>query len=180
VNPYFVVESPATLTGWSPLSAFTDPAVLRGRAAAVRDALGAGPVRAAASVDFLGVAARLISPVVAALVSTGTAPVLSLHTVWWRPAVPGPMRLAFTAHTRAASLELALVEPVLDPLLEAYSATFALSRKVLRGNIASARNGAESALGRGRPGFLRDSCCLLYRLPRGGVCGDCVLRRKRP
>jgi hypothetical protein len=26
----------------------------------------------------------------------------------------------------------------------------------------------------------RRSCCLLYRLPRAGLCGDCVLRRPKP
>ncbi|OON82701.1 IucA/IucC family C-terminal-domain containing protein [Streptomyces tsukubensis] len=26
--------------------------------------------------------------------------------------------------------------------------------------------------------FLRDSCCLFYRAPGGGLCGDCVLRRR--
>jgi ferric iron reductase protein FhuF len=29
------------------------------------------------------------------------------------------------------------------------------------------------------PDFLRNSCCLYYRLPDGGLCGDCVLRVKR-
>ncbi|MFK0294081.1 (2Fe-2S)-binding protein [Streptomyces sp. NPDC090442] len=27
------------------------------------------------------------------------------------------------------------------------------------------------------PGFSRRSCCLYYRVPGGGLCGDCVLRR---
>ncbi|MFF3442705.1 (2Fe-2S)-binding protein [Streptosporangium sp. NPDC002721] len=27
----------------------------------------------------------------------------------------------------------------------------------------------------GRPSFARRSCCLFYRLPGGGMCGDCVL-----
>lgn len=27
--------------------------------------------------------------------------------------------------------------------------------------------------------FLRDSCCLYYRVPGGGLCGDCVLRGAR-
>jgi hypothetical protein len=28
--------------------------------------------------------------------------------------------------------------------------------------------------------FVRRSCCLLYRIPGAGMCGDCVLRRSRP
>ncbi|WP_328539161.1 (2Fe-2S)-binding protein [Streptomyces sp. NBC_00344] len=28
--------------------------------------------------------------------------------------------------------------------------------------------------------FLRNNCCLYYRVPGGGLCGDCVRRRPRP
>ena len=29
------------------------------------------------------------------------------------------------------------------------------------------------------PGFARRGCCLYYRVPAGGLCGDCVLRRRQ-
>jgi ferric iron reductase protein FhuF len=29
------------------------------------------------------------------------------------------------------------------------------------------------------PEFVRNSCCLFYRLPEGSLCGDCVLRVRR-
>ncbi|MGG7569367.1 (2Fe-2S)-binding protein [Streptomyces sirii] len=29
------------------------------------------------------------------------------------------------------------------------------------------------------PAFSRRSCCLYYRAPGGGLCGDCVLRQAR-
>ncbi|MFI1618174.1 (2Fe-2S)-binding protein [Streptomyces lydicus] len=29
------------------------------------------------------------------------------------------------------------------------------------------------------PAFARRSCCLYYRVPGGGLCADCVLRRAR-
>lgn len=173
-NPYFALETPAGLSGWTPLAALTDAAVLRGRAEQVRHSFGAGPLRAAASVDFLGVSARLLSPVLAALATGGTAPVLTLTNVWWRPAVPGPMRLAATATDHTASLSDAVVAPVVVPLVAAYATTFALSRKVLWGNVGSALNGAAAALGRGRADFHRHTCCLLYRLD-SAVCADCVL-----
>lgn len=32
-------------------------------------------------------------------------------------------------------------------------------------------------LGRRPPSFHRRSCCLFYRVPGGGLCGDCVLRK---
>jgi hypothetical protein len=87
-------------------------------------------------------------------------------------------------------------------LIEAF-AGFGVSRRVLWGNLASAVAGALSMLrqiapggpaavqafgvalfdrpvlteaGRFGPGgFRRNSCCLYYRVPGGGLCGDCVL-----
>jgi hypothetical protein len=194
VNPYFALETPPTLSGWTPLSALADPATARDRVARTRSVLGDGPARAAASVDFLGIASRVASPVVLSLVESGRAPVLSLDTVWWRDAVPGPMRLAVTASATASSAVDAVVSPVLVPLLEAYAVTFALSRRVLWGNVASALNGAAALLGAAPvaaallsapplvgtarslpPRFRRNSCCLLYRFAGAGTCGDCVL-----
>ena len=29
------------------------------------------------------------------------------------------------------------------------------------------------------PAFTRRTCCLYYRLPGGGLCGDCVLHQRR-
>ncbi|WP_162891037.1 (2Fe-2S)-binding protein [Aeromicrobium sp. A1-2] len=93
------------------------------------------------------------------------------------------------------------------PILAAFASTFALSTQVLWGNVASSLSGAQTMLaaarpdraaaggriigglldqgvlhGTGdlhgvRPGFVRRSCCLFYRLPSAGVCGDCVLDR---
>lgn len=36
--------------------------------------------------------------------------------------------------------------------------------------------GTLSARGPGDPSFVRTTCCLYYRVPPGGMCGDCVLR----
>jgi ferric iron reductase protein FhuF len=98
---------------------------------------------------------------------------------------------------RAVVLD-AVVRPVITPVLNAYRASFALSRQVLWGNVASALSGAATGLGAPTahllvrdllelgelagtaravwPRFVRNSCCLFYRLPGGGLCGDCVLR----
>lgn len=35
--------------------------------------------------------------------------------------------------------------------------------------------GTAELAGSGRPGLVRRSCCLFYRVPGGGLCGDCVL-----
>jgi len=92
---------------------------------------------------------------------------------------------------------------IVRPFAAACASTFRLSEQVLHGNTASALNGAAIMLRRGgRPlvieptaivaklidggalsgaadytatGFVRRNCCLFYRVPGGGLCGDCVL-----
>ncbi|MFJ5881357.1 (2Fe-2S)-binding protein [Kitasatospora cineracea] len=51
----------------------------------------------------------------------------------------------------------------------------ALARELLAGP-ALAGTGAATAPG-GPLGFRRASCCLYYRVPSGGLCGDCVFTR---
>jgi hypothetical protein len=120
---------------------------------------------------------------------------------WWRPARPGPLGLAADLTAGPRSTPEALVDGVvtalLEPVLQAYGSAFDVSSQVLRGNVASALDGARQAIGspavdvlvRGvlglgvlsgtaaklPPTFRRNSCCLLYRLPGRGLCGDCVL-----
>jgi ferric iron reductase protein FhuF len=107
----------------------------------------------------------------------------------------------------AAQIRSLVIEPVLGPLARAYRDRFGLADLLLWGNVASALVGAAGQLAcrrpetaartdvlvrtllgaapladsvlRPPPGFLRNSCCLYYRLPDGGLCGDCVLRLKR-
>ena len=84
------------------------------------------------------------------------------------------------------------------PLAAVFQAEFRLSPKVLWGNVSSALAGAAGQLDdaavwatvaellavaplagtadlRGRT-LRRRNCCLYYRIPGGGTCGDCVLR----
>jgi hypothetical protein len=108
----------------------------------------------------------------------------------------------------AAAVAAALTTGPAAALVDAV-ARQGVSPRVLWGNLASAAAGALSMLrqiapggpaalarfgaalfaapglshaGRfGPAGFLRHSCCLYYRVPGGGLCGDCVLRmRKQP
>lgn len=201
---YFGLEQPDDLTGWHTLADLAaDRAVLAAKVAVTRTALGAsGHPRIAASVDFLGLAARVVSPALRWAAEQDTVPVLDPAEIWWRPAVPGPLRLAMPVRTwrraRGAALFEAAVRPALAPLVRAYGSAFTLSRRVLWGNVASALNGAAVVLRTPRaaelvraqlavgelagtaraapPGFVRNSCCLYYRLPSAGTCGDCVLR----
>jgi ferric iron reductase protein FhuF len=103
----------------------------------------------------------------------------------------------------AGELYAVCVESLVEPLLDRTAASFRVSPQVLWGNVASAAVGATAYLSsrvpaaavdarrvldtvlttrrlvrqgewRG-PTFVRHSCCLMYRLPVAGLCGDCVL-----
>ncbi|MBO0850903.1 MAG: (2Fe-2S)-binding protein [Pseudonocardia sp.] len=104
----------------------------------------------------------------------------------------------------ASSVADALLEPHLAALADATTAVVSVSGRTLRGNAASALVGAGRMVAGARPGsagsarhlvaglltvpwldgagafgpgwsFRRRSCCLYYRVPGGGLCGDCVL-----
>jgi ferric iron reductase protein FhuF len=94
--------------------------------------------------------------------------------------------------------------PAVEPFTQTVRATWTVSRHVLDGNVTSAvagalrmgatarpelagradaildallRSGPLAGTGRRRTdgSFVRRSCCLFYRVPGGGTCGDCVL-----
>lgn len=233
-GPYFTLEPWAEGAGWRPaILLATDPAVLASwvsHARAViagRAGLAAEEVaeRVAASIVFLGLAARLVSPPLGAAVLGGVVPDLTLDNVWWRPVDGGPVPLAAGPVTgqeigdaasdgqlddAAALLSERCVQGMAGPVAGAFQARFRLSPLVLRGNIASALAGAAGMLARSFPdraetagqltarvldlGLLRGtgelvrpdasqprrflvrrSCCLYYRVPGAGTCGDCVL-----
>ncbi|MEC3891331.1 (2Fe-2S)-binding protein [Nocardiopsis sp. LDBS1602] len=51
----------------------------------------------------------------------------------------------------------------------------AVARRLLEGPSLKGGGGHTEADGHGRPVFRRTTCCLYYRVPNGGKCGDCVL-----
>ena len=254
-GPYFALEPWTEGTGWRRASLLvSDPAVLADRVACARAVLAgragiaAAEVteRVAASIVFLGLAARLVSPSLGAAVLGGVVPDLTLDNLWWRPADGGPVPLAVRGSgpvtgreigdappggqpgdappggqlghapaggqpgDAAALLSERCVQGMADPVAGAFQALFRLSPLVLRGNIASALAGAAGMLARTFPDraetagqltarilalpplrgtgelvqpdtsqprrfLVRRSCCLYYRVPGGGTCGDCVL-----
>jgi hypothetical protein len=161
------------------------------------------PDRAVASITFLGLASRLVSPPLAAVVLSGERRLPAADQLWWRPVAGGPIPMAYSGLDGGADL----VEPVLD----AFARRFAVSGRVMWGNVASALAGATGMLAAARPGLaeaagrecerilaadprlaaagtlvrpvpasprrflVRHNCCLYYRIPGGGYCGDCVL-----
>jgi hypothetical protein len=221
VGPFFVLDRWAPDAGWRPMRELVErPDVLAERVAAAREMLaersrvGIDEIeeRATASIVFLGLAARLVSPAFACAALADRVPDLKLDSLWWQPTVGGPWPMARSdasgsepAGNLAEDLDARVLRPIVAPVLEAFGRTFALSHQVLWGNVASSLAGALTMLRTARPdragaatqlvrwllehgtlagtgdldpagpSFVRRSCCLFYRVPGAGICGDCVL-----
>jgi ferric iron reductase protein FhuF len=225
LGPFFAVQQALDGGDWLPLRILADdPAECAERVATTRQLLGqrgglapeAIDVRAAASIYFLGLAARLVSPALGAAVATGSVPQLALDDVWWQRQAGGPIPIALTGtalREAKATDELAdlvydqVVATVVEPLATAVQHQFHLSPKVVWGNVASAIAGGAKMIGVARPEltapavqlarhllgrgllagagryvpadaggeFVRNNCCLFYRVPGSGLCADCVL-----
>jgi hypothetical protein len=214
-GPFFAAathpRATAPVPPWRPMrELLDDPDVLSGRVAAVRSRLAAGrpvdriPVRVAASVTQLGLAARLLSPALGCMVRSGSSPIVDLADLWWQP-TPGSLFPLSVGHRPGEPADL-ITGPVRELVLAMRA--FSVPERVLWGNVASALNGAATMIGTARPDltpraiamtvalldlpplrhtsirrpdgrFQRRSCCLIYRAapadPRGARCGDCVL-----
>lgn len=203
LGDFFVVEPSGAPGDWRPLTDLTDGSGLGERTEATGRALeqivgGDVEPRVAASTASLGLFARLLSPALGAtlLDVPGPAPA----GLQWRHAPTGPLPLRATAWSDEALT--ATLADVVEPLAARLETQHGLARAVVRGNAASAvmgslrmavtarRDLAGAAdrvaaelfataflAGTALPGapFVRRSCCLYYRLPGGGYCGDCVL-----
>lgn len=179
---------------WRPLAELAGSAELAGWIDRVRDDLGSDR-RVAASVAHLGLAARLLSPVLATAVRHGG--LLDLGAGYWQPPLSSTVALSFPPPAEPTEpgplARMAGRGPVAELTAE-LGRLGAVSPRVLAGNLASAVNGAALLLGpvaypaaadllaalpseTGRPGpdFRRRSCCLRYRAGPA-ICGDCVLR----
>ena len=238
VGPYFSWEPWTSGDGWRPLTDLSDLDVVAERVDAARQALvgmfglaeDAVPLRVVASVTFLGVASRLLSPPLGALVLGGTLPTPGPDRLWWKPVAGGPWPIAYGSVAGVpgdgATLVATTVNGLVAPVLHAFQERFVLSPQVLWGNVASALAGAAGMLADtqphdrvtglddcaaiGQPGvggragdvvaqaltvpplvgtgtliqpdpararrfLVRHNCCLYYRIPGAGTCGDCVL-----
>jgi hypothetical protein len=218
LGPYFVWQPYAAGEGWRPYTELLeDPAVVTERVDVARRALvtmfglaeDTVPVRVVASVTFLGVASRLVSPLLADALTGGVLRAPAPADLWWKPVPGGPWPMACgpvpTRPASADALREIAVEGLVAPLLKVFGARFRLSPRVLWGNVASALAGAAGQLPAGldardawpvlaallerpplagmavlerfadRHFLVRRNCCLYYRIPGGGTCGDCVL-----
>jgi FhuF 2Fe-2S C-terminal domain len=199
-GPYFVWEPYDGGVAWLPFADLSDGSVLDDRVGAARAMLarmsGASgvPERVVASVWFLGLASRVVSPLLGAVVTGGGVPTPA--ALWWRPVDSGPIPVAYRGSATGDDFPGTAVR-LIAPVLDAVGRRFHLSGHVLWGNVASALGGAAAMIGpaaarpvadalsrpplRGRATFAggrlrRRNCCLYYRIPGGGTCGDCILR----
>lgn len=166
--------------------------------------------RVAASSFHLGVAARLLSPMVAGALCHQAIPVLTADNLFFTAQNHAPVFSVAEVDIRAArdtaSAAHAISASLADlfaPLQVALRQVAALSPVVSTGNVVSAANGAVTVLamtyphleraGRALVGallaeaplsgagridrgvFTRRSCCLFYKVPGAGLCGDCVI-----
>ncbi len=171
-----------------------DPAVLAARVDTSRAYLAAASgqqpddveLRVAASITHLGLAARALSPLYAAAVLFGPIRPISLRDLRWQPTVPSTFPLSIagldqltdgraasagtrasaSADTVARSLAAGALETVAAELC-AVTEPFGLSERVLWGNIASAVNGARTALSSASP----------HHAPRARAVVDALLRQ---
>lgn len=155
-------------------------------------ALGDVPERVAASTWQLAYCAYLWSPVLGST-AFGTVPLLDPAQTWWNTAEP--VRLSTLAPAESPvtveTVRTAVLDTHLIPLLRTLRSACKVAEPLLWGNIASAAVGAARVMGRDAPWALlselleplgaldgdlrRRSCCLFYRVPGGGYCGDCPL-----
>lgn len=163
--------------------------------------LGTGERRVGASIWFQGLAARLWSPVVGAAALRLDVPAIDPATTRWDG---GRFQLANPATGGEPN---DILDRHLEPLVAAVKGTVRISAQLLWGNAASALAGTVKVLLTARPdadteprdqllkdkrlagtghfeepgaGFRRTTCCLFYRVPNGGLCGDCVLVTRPP
>jgi iron complex transport system ATP-binding protein len=209
INDYFAIGTGPVDNGWcSVQQLYSDPDLLAGIVERVQTRLDAAEPRVAASIFFLGFAARLWSIGIGAVAGHRLLPALGTEELQFRE-FRGQIALhiARPVAWRGDDLELQLADAVLDahltPLSTALHQMTNVSPELLRSNAASALLGAAREYDRHRaaaspgPGwrlarslcaderlvnticfgddhYRRSSCCLYYRTPSGGLCGDCV------
>ena len=194
------VVDPSAAPGWR-----APAEDLSGLTARTAGQLGTRELRVAASILHLGLAARLWSPVLGCGLLAGIVPELGALVINPGPPVrAGITRLAGRRAAGPAELA-ALAGAEVSRALAALALGAPIPAGLSRGNSASAMAGALGVLVGAQPrlsalardladrllrteslagagdftddelSFRRRSCCLYYRIPGGGLCGDCCL-----
>ncbi|WP_019631398.1 (2Fe-2S)-binding protein [Actinomadura atramentaria] len=174
---FFTVEVAEPGPGWRSLAdVLADDADVADRVARTADRLGTDQSRPAASIWHLGIAARLWSPLVGALLTDGVVPDLSPGRVFWAPAAATtpPMRVP-SPTARADGDVAAAAAAFLDPLAAATRRAVKIAPGLLRGNAASALAGALQMLVTARPALRPAALALGARLLDGPLAGTGTL-----
>ncbi|WP_447688992.1 (2Fe-2S)-binding protein [Mycolicibacterium sp. A43C] len=217
---YFALPRSASTAqqAFVPYARLADPDVVARFVAATRAATARAqgiaidtiPASVAASSFQLGVAARLLSPMIAAALCHNAVPMLTSSALSFAADGHSPVFTVGDVEIRptgnvetAAGAVSELLTDLFDPLNRELRNSMRLSEKICRGNLISAANGAVTVLAMSLPDIERDgraliralssmqpladtahhtrgrftrrSCCLFYKVPGAGLCGDCVL-----
>ena len=194
---------------WQTVRGLLDPRVLDSRVARVRTALARGESpesverRVAASVNQLGLVARLIAPMIAITALTSGRAAVVPDECWWQDQLGGPFPLSMMLREHEHPIDP--IYGVIEALTMTTIGTYGVPARTAWGNIASAANSAAHMIERSRPdsgqraraaadriltdprveagilrsgpNFRRSSCCLIYQLinDTSSTCGDCIL-----
>ncbi|BCB76421.1 (2Fe-2S)-binding protein [Phytohabitans flavus] len=200
VGPYFAWDAWAGETGWRPFADLLDGDVAGSRVAGARSTLvttyrlseDAVPVRVVASITFLGIVSRLVSPPLGAAVAGGVLPLAGRDDLWWRPVPSGPLPVAYRggqalpcggldARTVAEALVRSAVAGPVSDLLAVFRDRFRLSPQVLWGNVASALAGAAGVLaGADRPYAERAGAIVEHAFAQPPLAGTGTLVQPDP
>ncbi|MBS9375556.1 (2Fe-2S)-binding protein [Rhodococcus sp. B50] len=187
-SPFFRVSTGPADDTWRPTAELRDPATRDALVAITAERMGTDETRVAASTFFFGYVARLWSVALGSVVDSGRCVRLDREHVLWRDDAGLQLHIVEPQFGGEAAIEV--LDEQVEPLVGAWSEVAASG--LLWGNAASALIGAAQMIGaEARPrvdALLTDprlaealdpetgrrrSCCLYYRVPPGGVCGDC-------
>lgn len=205
VSPYFALGTGPQHGGWRPVrQLYDDTALLAEIVGRVQARMDVTERRVAASTFFLGFAARLWSLGVGSVAGYHMLVDLPPEQLLFHES-DGQIALHLERPATRPCEDLAdmVLDRHLDPLAAALRRLGPISERMLTGNTASALLGAarvfdhdrattagwelarsmcadprlSAAVCFGDNDYRRTSCCLYYRTPHGGLCGDCALDR---
>jgi len=188
-GPYFRVSTGPADDRWRPTAELRTPATRDALVADMAARIGTAEPRVAVSTLFFGYVARLWSMAIGSVVDSGRCVRLDPELLLWRNA--GGLHLHITEPDFGDGVAVEVLDRQIGPLVDSWSNKAAAG--LLWGNTASALIGAGRVIGSATGPHVdsllsdprladaidpatgrRRSCCLYYRTPTGGVCGDCV------
>ncbi|WP_455750299.1 (2Fe-2S)-binding protein [Rhodococcus pyridinivorans] len=188
-SPYFRVSTGPADDRWRPTADLADPATRDALVVDTAARMDTDEPRVAASTLFFGYVARVWSVAIGSVVDSGRCIRLDPEQLLWRN--DAGLHLHITEPGFGDDIVTEVLDRQIEPLVHAWRDVVAAG--LLWGNAASALIGAGRVIGSDAQPLVDDllsdprladtvdpatgrrrSCCLYYRTPTGGVCGDCV------